>query len=503
MDLRKAEYDRAQSLVGLQSQERAGPRREEGAVRGGRRALGEGEDAARLRRHPRALRRHRDREVRPDRPEGHRGRQRAALQDHRRPSRCSPASTCPKSELLQRARGRPGRGRRRTGSPTRRRPGEVQFISPTVDAASGTFQVVDPVRREPGQPAPARASPSRSASRDRADSARVMPMRRTVPLPASLRSTLDRVLVHDVKNMSFRLQPAALEPRRALGDPEFRKPCRSSSPRRSSGWRTSPAASTPHEDTILIKVALESTTCSGQSRQGRDAARAALRACTPASRRSSLALGEVPPEIWGDPYYLEDAFSSLVENALEAAGPGGKVLVRSCAGGTARRPRAVRRDHRQRRRDDARVPARPAASSPSRPRSRTASGSGSRRRARSSGSTAGRSGCSSSRGAAPSCGSRFRRSRERLGVSGPRGGRSGASSSSTTTPFCSSSSTWALKGEFEVVGGARRARHGRALLRVGAGPLPLRPAAAALGPGRGGAGSAAPRASAAIPRRRS
>jgi multidrug efflux pump subunit AcrA (membrane-fusion protein) len=29
--------------------------------------------------------------------------------------------------------------------------GEVQFISPTVDAASGTFQVVVRVRREPGR----------------------------------------------------------------------------------------------------------------------------------------------------------------------------------------------------------------------------------------------------------------------------------------------------------------------------------------------------------------
>ncbi len=29
--------------------------------------------------------------------------------------------------------------------------GEVQFISPTVDAASGTFQVVVRVRRDPGK----------------------------------------------------------------------------------------------------------------------------------------------------------------------------------------------------------------------------------------------------------------------------------------------------------------------------------------------------------------
>ena len=54
----------------------------------------------------------------------------------------------------------------------------------------------------------------------------------------------------------------------------------------------------------------------------------------------SLALGAVP-RVWGDSYYLGDAFASLLENALEAAAPAGKVLVRSYAGRSARRPRAV------------------------------------------------------------------------------------------------------------------------------------------------------------------
>jgi len=42
----------------------------------------------------------------------------------------------------------------------------------------------------------------------------------------------------------------------------------------------------------------------------------------------SLALGEIPL-IWGDPYFLRDAMASLIDNALEAAGPSGKVLIRS------------------------------------------------------------------------------------------------------------------------------------------------------------------------------
>lgn len=35
------------------------------------------------------------------------------------------------------------------------------------------------------------------------------------------------------------------------------------------------------------------------------------------------------PEVWGDPHYLKDAFLSIVQNALEAAGPDGQVSVES------------------------------------------------------------------------------------------------------------------------------------------------------------------------------
>jgi signal transduction histidine kinase len=54
----------------------------------------------------------------------------------------------------------------------------------------------------------------------------------------------------------------------------------------------------------------------------------------------SLALGD-PPQLWGDPYFLSDALSSLLENALEAAAPTGKVVIRTFRAGTERRPRAV------------------------------------------------------------------------------------------------------------------------------------------------------------------
>lgn len=54
----------------------------------------------------------------------------------------------------------------------------------------------------------------------------------------------------------------------------------------------------------------------------------------------SLSLGTVPA-VWGDPYFLRDALESLIENALEAAAPAGKVVVRSFTSGSGARSRAV------------------------------------------------------------------------------------------------------------------------------------------------------------------
>jgi signal transduction histidine kinase len=54
----------------------------------------------------------------------------------------------------------------------------------------------------------------------------------------------------------------------------------------------------------------------------------------------SLSLGSVP-EVWGDPYFLRDALRSLVENAIEAARPGGRVLIRTFATSSGARRRAV------------------------------------------------------------------------------------------------------------------------------------------------------------------
>jgi signal transduction histidine kinase len=151
---------------------------------------------------------------------------------------------------------------------------------------------------------------------------------------ARLRSALDRVLVHDVKNVSFRLRLLLSNLDEHWEDAEFRKTVRellASTIERLEGIVGRVVA---HEDAILIKVELDLNGLleAAAARPSRRSGRAGLRV--------ALALGSVP-RIWGDPYYLGDAFQSLVENAREAAAPEGRVLLRSYSAGTAQRRRAI------------------------------------------------------------------------------------------------------------------------------------------------------------------
>jgi len=156
-----------------------------------------------------------------------------------------------------------------------------------------------------------------------------------------LRSTLDRVLVHDVKNMGFRLQMLLLNMEEHYGDPEFKKLVKDLLASTIERLETIAGRYEAHEDAILVKVSLSPNDVlrvvadEVARRIGR------LRGISGGDPpRLALSLG-APPEIWGDPDYLKEAISSLVDNALEAAGPGGKVLVRSMAAGRGERPRAV------------------------------------------------------------------------------------------------------------------------------------------------------------------
>jgi signal transduction histidine kinase len=158
--------------------------------------------------------------------------------------------------------------------------------------------------------------------------------------PQHLRSALDRVLVHDIKNMGFRLQMLLSNIDEHYDDPQFKRSVQEllqSTVERLDGMVERFSA---HEDALLIKVALDLNSvirevASGTTRRGGDPNTA-----TTGQPTLSLALGAIP-EIWGDPYYLRDALWSLIENAIEATPAGGKVLVRSFTDVSHKPPRTV------------------------------------------------------------------------------------------------------------------------------------------------------------------
>jgi signal transduction histidine kinase len=143
------------------------------------------------------------------------------------------------------------------------------------------------------------------------------------------------MLVHDVKNISFRLRLLLSNLDEHWEDAEFRRTVRELLASTVERLEDIVGRVVAHEDAILIKVELDPNALLEAS-----AARPSRRFGRGRGPDVALALGSVP-RIWGDPYYLGDALQSLVENAREAAAPDGKVLLRSYSRKAAKRRRVV------------------------------------------------------------------------------------------------------------------------------------------------------------------
>lgn len=155
-----------------------------------------------------------------------------------------------------------------------------------------------------------------------------------------LRSTLDRVLVHDIKNMGFRLQLLLSNLEEHYEDPEFKRSVEELL--RSTVDRIDGIVDrfSTGDEPVLIKVALDLNGIVREVAEGETRRGLRVPPAVPGRRTLSLALGAIP-EIWGDPYYLTDVLKSLIENALEAVPPEGRVLVRTFRDDSARRSRVV------------------------------------------------------------------------------------------------------------------------------------------------------------------
>ena len=151
-----------------------------------------------------------------------------------------------------------------------------------------------------------------------------------------LRDTVDRVLLHDIKNIGFRLEMLRANLDEHYGEPEFKRSVQELLAATVEKLDRIVGRFAAPEEAVLIKVSLDldallREVAAAPSRRG-------ARGGRPAGERSPLALAlGSPPPVWGDPFYLRDAFRSLIDNALEAVGPTGRVLVRSFASSGRRR----------------------------------------------------------------------------------------------------------------------------------------------------------------------
>lgn len=146
-----------------------------------------------------------------------------------------------------------------------------------------------------------------------------------------LRSAADSVLLHDMKNVGQRLNLLLSNLDEHYGDPDFKRSVSDllrSTVQKIDAVLTHWAAS---RDAVLIKIpidpadVLREVVATPRQRTGGPAVRVATE------------LGEVPL-VWGDPYFLGEAFQNVFQNALEAAAS--VVTVRALTG-RARKPEAV------------------------------------------------------------------------------------------------------------------------------------------------------------------
>jgi signal transduction histidine kinase len=135
-----------------------------------------------------------------------------------------------------------------------------------------------------------------------------------------IRATKNSVLIHDIRNLGLRLSLLLSNLEEHYGDPDFKRSVEDllqSTVQKLDGIARSWSS---RGDSVLIKVPLELN----------NLVQEVLRTCRPRGRaaapRVSASFAAVPP-VWGDPYYLRDAFQSVVQNALEAAA--GSVMVRT------------------------------------------------------------------------------------------------------------------------------------------------------------------------------
>jgi signal transduction histidine kinase len=155
-----------------------------------------------------------------------------------------------------------------------------------------------------------------------------------------LRSTMDSVLIHDMKNMEFRLNLLLSNLEEHYGDPDFKRSVVAHLNATLEKIETIVDRWAAHEDAVLIKVSLDLNDLVREV--VRETEHVPLREGNGSAKGLQIHAthGEIP-HVWGDPYYLHDAFASIFHNAFEAASASGSSVHVTTREQKARRKRYV------------------------------------------------------------------------------------------------------------------------------------------------------------------
>jgi signal transduction histidine kinase len=150
------------------------------------------------------------------------------------------------------------------------------------------------------------------------------------PSARGIRETIDSVFLHDMKNVGFRLNLLLSNVEEHYGDPEFKRSLLELLQSTIARVDAAVGKLSEHRDSLLIKVSLDLEDLLREAQREALARAMPDRGRGPGRPRLLEEFGGVPP-VWGDPSYLKDALVSIVQNAVEAAGGGGNVLLRTRA----------------------------------------------------------------------------------------------------------------------------------------------------------------------------
>jgi signal transduction histidine kinase len=146
-----------------------------------------------------------------------------------------------------------------------------------------------------------------------------------------MQRTMDQVIIHDLKNLAFRLSALLQNMDMNYENPLFKTSMMEILADTIGKMDTIVKRFRDHQQQVIIKLRINLN----------DVLTAMLNSLPQKSVRQieiNTEFGDVPT-IWGDAFYLREAFTNLVENALDAMPAGGTLTLRTWRSDTRRKSR--------------------------------------------------------------------------------------------------------------------------------------------------------------------